>query len=269
MKDANQQACVYVRDGDYFVPTGLSRGPWDPGAQHGGAPAGLLAHVAEASVAEPGFVLARLTFELTRPIPIAPLKLQAESGRGRTVRRVDLVIQHEGKPVGRATALLLRETALDLPESGDGQLQPGPDACTEEFAVPGLADAHGGGELFGGDAVEVWIARGSSYQPGPAAAWFRMRVPIVGGVPLSPAVRAMAASDFGNGISWTLSPGDFLFSNTDLTVYLHRMPIGEWIGLDSETITRRNGTGLATSTLYDETGRIGMAHQNLLIRARD
>lgn len=259
---------VFVRDGDYFIPTGLSRGPWDPNAQHGGAPAGLLAQVAAAAVDDPQFFLARLTFELTRPIPIAALKVQVESGRGRTVRRLTLVIEHDGKPVGRATALFLRESTLDLPTQDDARLLPGPNDCKEPFSVPGLADAHGGGELFGGDAVEVWIARGSSYEPGPAAGWFRLRVPMVVDASLSPAVRAMAAADFGNGISWTLSPEDFLFSNTDLTVYLHRMPVGEWIGLDSETVAHANGVGLATSTLYDEYGRIGMAHQNLLIRAR-
>lgn len=263
-----QSASVFVRDGAYYVPTGLSRGPWDPQAQHAGAPASLLAHVAETAVDDPAFCLARLTFELTRPIPIAPLKVQIEPGSGRSVRRVNLVIEHQGKPVGRATALLLKESSLDLPPADDVRLRPGPDACEEQFAVPGLADAHDGGQLFGGDAVEVWIARGSSYEPGPAAGWFRLRAPIIADAPLTPAMRAMAAADFGNGISWMLSPKDFLFANTDLTVYLHRAPVGEWIGLDSETIAHPNGVGLSTSTLYDEHGRIGMAHQNLLIRGR-
>ena len=33
---------VFVRDGDRFRATDLARGPWDPGALHGGAPAALL-----------------------------------------------------------------------------------------------------------------------------------------------------------------------------------------------------------------------------------
>lgn len=260
---------IFSRDGDYFVPTGLTRGPWDAEAQHGGAPAALLAHVAESEVADPAFFPARLTFELTRPVPIAPLKIRVDAGRGRSVRRLSLSIEHDGKAVGRASALWVRESKLELPQQAeDEQLEPLPDACEEPFAVPGLADAHDGSESFAGDAVEAWIAHGSSYQPGPAAAWFRLRAPLIGDLALSPAVRAMAAADFGNGISWTLPPRDFLFANTDLTVYLHRAPQGEWIGLDSETIARANGIGLTTSTLYDVHGRIGMAHQNLLIRAR-
>jgi hypothetical protein len=30
-----------------FLPTELARGPWDPGAQHGGAPAALIARAVE------------------------------------------------------------------------------------------------------------------------------------------------------------------------------------------------------------------------------
>lgn len=259
---------IFLRDGDYFVPTGLSRGPWDPDAQHAGAPAALLAHVAEQTVADSAFVLGRLTFELTRPIPVAPIKVQAESGRGRTVRRVSLVIEHDGQPVGRATALFLRESPLDTAPVEEQQLTPGPGDCREPFAVPGLADAHDGVETFAGDGMDIWIARGSSHEPGPAAAWFRLRAPLVADQPPTPAMRALAASDFGNGLSWTLPPRDFQFANTDLTVYLHRVPQGEWIGLDSETICRPNGTGLSTSTLYDAHGRIGMAHQNLVVREK-
>ncbi len=261
---AEKPASVFVRDGDYFVPTGLSRGPWDEHAQHGGAPAALLAHVAETTVGDPAFFLARLTFELTRPVPIAPLKIQVESGRGRSVRRLNFVIEHDGAPVARATALLLRESPLEVPEAANVEPEPGPNEARGRFGSSGLSS----GESFGSQAMEVRVARGDSGEPGPGAAWFRLRVPVVDDAPTTPAMRAMAAADFGNGISWILPARDFLFANTDLTVYLHRPPAGEWIGLDSETIAQPSGVGLSTSTLYDGQGRIGMAHQNLLIRQR-
>lgn len=259
---------VFVPDGDWFVPTGLARGPWDANAQHGGAPAALLAHVAEATVADSAFMLTRLTFELTRPVPIAPLKVHVDAGRGRSARRLQLALEHDSVTVGRASALLLRETPLAFTPQADAQLLPGPRGCTERFAVPGLADAHPGQELFGGDAIDAWIARGSSHAPGPAAAWFRLRAPVVAGHVDTPAMRVMAAADFGNGISWVLPPHAYWFTNADLTVYLQRTPVGEWIGLDSATVARATGMGLATSTLYDTRGRIGMAHQTLLIRPR-
>lgn len=262
-----QASSVFSRDGDWFVPTDLARGPWDPRAQHGGAPAALLAHVAQTTVADDSFFLARLTFELTRPVPIAPLKVNVASGRGRNVRRLDLTIEHEGKPVSRATALFLRQVEMQAPEPQANMLTPTPGDCTEYFASPGLTTPPDD-DIFVGSAMEVRIARGSTLQPGPVASWLRLRVPVVDGAVTTPAMRAMAAADFGNGTSWVLSAEDYVFTNTDLTVYLHRAPAGEWIGLDSETIATPHGLGLATSTLYDECGRIGMAHQNLMMRER-
>ena len=35
-------AAFYEHDGTRYLATGLTRGPWDPGAQHAGPPAALL-----------------------------------------------------------------------------------------------------------------------------------------------------------------------------------------------------------------------------------
>lgn len=264
---SEQAASVFVVDGDWFVPTVLARGPWNPNAQHGGAPSALLAHVAQNTVADDAFMLARLTVELLRPVPIAPLRVSAQTGRGRNVRRVELVIEHDGKPVTQATALFLRRIEMQAPAPTPHRLAPLPDDCTERFASPGLARTADTAS-FGSKAMEVRIAHGSSLQPGPAAAWLRLRLPLVAAAPTTPAMRTMAAADFGNGTSWVLSAEDYMFMNTDLTVYWQREPQGEWIGLDSETIATAQGLGLTTSTLYDVHGRIGTAHQNLLMRQR-
>ena len=254
---------VFIRDGETFVPTGLSRGPWDENAQHGGAPAALLAHVAQQSAGEE-FFLARLTFELSRPVPIAAITVRAEASKGRTARRVNLTLEHDGKTIGRAIALMLREQPVTVPAATDQRLEPAPDRCDGRFATPGMPS----GEFFHHETMDIRVAHGSTHVPGRAAAWLRLRYPMIDGVETTPTMRAAAAADFGNGLSWVLPFDEYLFTNTDLTVYLHRAPIGEWIGLDAETIAQPNGVGLSTSTLYDSEGRIGVAHQNLLIRAR-
>jgi hypothetical protein len=95
-----------------------------------------------------------------------------------------------------------------------------------------------------------------------------MRVPIVAGEPVSPLQRAVAAADFGNGISASVSWDDYSFVNPELTVYLLREPAGEWVGLDSRTAIDARGIGLAESTLYDEQGAIGRALQSLYVSRR-
>src|ERR1700750_2298825 len=77
---------VFRRDGDRFVPTAHSRGAWDPGSQHGGAPAALPA----GGVREPGMHVARLTYDFVGPVAVgAPLLIETRMVRPR--RRLQLV----------------------------------------------------------------------------------------------------------------------------------------------------------------------------------
>ena len=95
-------------------------------------------------------------------------------------------------------------------------------------------------------------------------------MPLVEGEETSPLCRVAAAADFGNGVSWVLNRSDgFSFINPDLTVYLHRYPVGEWVCLDAVTHVEPHGVGLAESLLFDEHGPIGRAAQSLLIDRAD
>lgn len=255
---------VFTRDGDVFVPSELGRGPWSPEALHGGAPAALLAGYAEQLIADPDMVLSRLTLELVRPVPVAPLQVAASMGRGRSVRRVELTLSHGETVVARAVVLFLRAEAQDFEARLDGHPLPGPERCHEPFQVPGMEQV----TSFHYTAMEIRVAHGQTATPGPAAAWFRMRHPLVGGEPVSAAMRAVAAADFGNGLSWILPVEEYTFVNTDLTVYLHRHPRTEWVALDSSMTVEPNGVGLVRSEIYDEQGRIGTAQQTLFVRAR-
>ena len=59
-----------------------------------------------------------------------------------------------------------------------------------------------------------------------------------------------------------------LFLNPDLTVLLHRLPVGEWVCLDAVTRLGPDGVGLAESLLFDEQGPIGRSAQTLLVERR-
>ena len=63
----------YERDGDRFVATELTRGPWDPGAQHAGPPSALIGREIERLEGADGFQVGRVTFEILRPVPIGPV----------------------------------------------------------------------------------------------------------------------------------------------------------------------------------------------------
>jgi hypothetical protein len=98
--------------------------------------------------------------------------------------------------------------------------------------------------------------------------WMRLRVDLVAGEPVSPLTRVLAAADSGNGISWELPFGRYLFTNVDLTVHLVRLPEGEWVCVDAVSRLGTEGVGLAQSRLWDERGLIGAGAQSLLVSAQ-
>jgi hypothetical protein len=120
--------------------------------------------------------------------------------------------------------------------------------------------------MFATDAMDVRFTSGHYAKPGPAGAWFRLRVPLIAGEPTSPLQRLAAAADFGNGISSSISWEDHLFINPDLTLYVEREPTGEWIHLEARTSILPGGIGLATGRLRDDRGPVGRAAQALVVQ---
>lgn len=258
---------VFHLDGDLVHPTALARGPWTPDAQHGGAPAALLSRAVERFDGGEQTIVVRVTVELMRPVPIAPLRLATRLARpGKKVQLVEasLLVAETGVEVARATGLRMRRAEVPLPEAAlPTGAPPAPAAGTESRPPWAGKVAY---EAFHTGAIEMRFVRGSFAEPGPATAWIRLRVPLVAGEPTSALARVAAAADFGNGISWVLSRDDgYRFINPDLTIYLHRHPVGEWVALESTTLPDRNGVGLAESRLYDERGPLGRSIQSLLI----
>ena len=121
---------------------------------------------------------------------------------------------------------------------------------------------------FGADAMDIRFVEGAFDELGPATAWFRMRHPLVAGEEPSALQRLAAAGDFGNGISAVVSWEEHLFINPDLTLYIERDPVGEWICLQSQTRVADGGIGVSESTLFDGQGRVGRAGQALLVAPR-
>src|ERR1700723_824497 len=110
-----ERSVFTITDGQ-IVANGLARGPWDPDAQHGGAPAALLAREFEHTVSpDDGLAFARLTYELLRPVPLGPLDVRAELVRpGKRVQLLDgSITTPDGLEVVRARAVRVRAADVD------------------------------------------------------------------------------------------------------------------------------------------------------------
>jgi hypothetical protein len=248
-------------DGDGFVATGLTRGPWSKEAQHGGPPSALLARAVEVSLPD-GFRLARLTIDLLRPVPIGRVVPRASVHAGRRVARAQVNLEADGREVISGTAVAQRVDGLDLPASARSQVPP-PMPFPEDETPPTFFDLPWD---EGYHTAMAWRPVAGSWTGlGAARMWFRQLVPLVAGEEPSPAQRVVVVADAGNGISASVDFADYTFLNSDLSVHLHRDPVGEWIGMDARTVPEPSGAGLATSVLHDRTGPVGTGNQSLLI----
>jgi hypothetical protein len=256
----------YERNGDgSFIASELTRGPWDPGAQHAGPAAALLGREIEEIDGSAGFQVGRIVFEILRPVPIGEVKIESRVLRpGKRVQLVEASLAGEAGELMRATAWLMRVDELDLPA----------DAVDESPAPQGPAEGWTPEFFPTGDdvgyhtAMEWKAVAGAFLEPGPATVWMRMRHPLLAGEEPTPLQRALIAADVGNGISAVLDFRSYVFVNVDLTVHFERMPVGEWVCVDAVTRPRSTGIGTAESVLSDERGRIGRAAQSLLIARR-
>jgi hypothetical protein len=255
----------YERDGDAYVATELTRGPWDPQAQHAGPPSALLGREIERLEGGEGFQVARVNLEILRPVPIAPVWVEARLARpGRSVQMVEATLRDARNELMLARAWRIRTSRLDLPpELADG---PAPPAGPEQGSQPEFFET--GQDVGYHTAMEWRSLDGGFREPGPATVWMRMRHPLLPGEDPSPLQRTLIAADVGNGISAVLDWRRHLFINVDLSVHLERMPEGEWVCVDAVTLPQENGIGTAESVLFDRRGRIGRAAQSLLLAER-
>lgn len=253
----------YVPAGPGFESTELTRGPWDPDSQHAGPPCALLGRELDRAGELTPARLVRATFEILKPVPIAPLTVTAAVVRGgRSVELVEGELHSGDVAIMRARGWRIRTTELPLDEPETVDSPPGPDhGGPTDFFPTGFDTGYH-------TAMETRFLSGAYLEPGPARAWMRMRVPLVEGEEPSARDRVLVAADSGNGVSSPLDYRSWLFINADLSVALRRPVEGEWVLLDATTYAEPDGTGLTDTRLLDERGLIGRATQSLLVAPR-
>ena len=99
---------------------------------------------------------------------------------------------------------------------------------------------------------------------GRGRAWMRLPLPIVAGEPTTPELCAATLADFGNGVGQLRLDARTGSINADVSLHLHRTPVGEWIGFDARSRMQPEGVGLAETLLFDGEGLVGRVSQTLM-----
>ena len=236
----------FTRDGDAFIPTSIASGPWNADSLHGRVIVGLLAFAIEGRHGADDFVPARLTVDMFRLPAMAPTEVRTKLVRdGRRFRLVEAEFVSGGVSVARATCQLLRKT-----ENAKGKVWSPPN-----WEVPLPADIPAPTNPGNGK----WSSRpivGATGDLGPRRLWMSEVRELVEDVPLTPFMRAALAADFASPFANAGDQG-LGYINTDVTLYLHRLPVKEWIGFDAVKHHATDGIAIGECYLYDQEGPIG------------
>lgn len=241
----------FRRVGALYQPTIAGRGPWNPNSLHGRVVIGLLGLVLEERHGDPDFIPARLTVDMYRLPGFDPVEVATRVVRdGGRIRVVDAEFISGGVSMARATCQFLRRG--DMPP---GQVwRPEPWAAPKPGEMPAPDDNRAG---MGG----MWSMRTISGGFGLAEqrrTWMSEVRDVVEDVPLTPFQRVAVAADFVSPIAHVGDQG-LGYINSDVTLYLHRLPSTEWVGFETTYHGADDGVAVGEARLYDELGPIGLA----------
>src|SRR5438477_11716450 len=107
---------IFRVDGNRVTTGPKAAGPWDSNMQHGSPAAALVTWAAEAIATPVPMWIARVSVDLMRPVPVAPLTIETEILReGRKIQLCAIRLRAAGVIVVAATVLKIKMQANELP----------------------------------------------------------------------------------------------------------------------------------------------------------
>ena len=248
----------FHREGALFHPTPRTRGPWDPNSLHGRVIAGLLLYEVEREHLDPAFQVARVTVDMFRVAPMKPINVVTNVVRdGNRIRVADASLQLEdGLEIARTSVVMLRRAA---PPEGTVWSAPAWDVPhPDTLPLPPPPPTEFGPPMWETRSITGRMGPGPAEPPVQKRAWIRDIVNFVEDERPSPLVRAAMVSDFANPFANSGDRG-LNYVNADASLYLHRNPVGDWIGVEVVGHNASEGIAIGECVLYDLEGAFGRA----------
>ncbi|WP_067672745.1 thioesterase family protein [Nocardia miyunensis] len=266
MGDAYYEPLGEDERGERLSSTDLTRGTWGD-MQHGGPPSALLARALETCEPRAGARLSRIVVDLLGPVPVTPVWVSARVERpGGKIELLSAVMSAasssgEPYPVARASAWRMRQSdTTEIQRSFAEPLRP----VAEGKTLPGTKSYTTG---YVSTIDWRWLTEPVAPQ-GAGESWLRSTADLVQGEKMSPTQHLIAVADNANGVGSKANIRKWTFLNTDLTIHLHRVPDGEWVGIRAEAAYGPDGVGATIGMLFDTQGPVASIAQSVLLQRR-
>ena len=254
------------RDGEVYAPTRMASGFWGPKDNlHARVMIGLFAQVIEQRHGEPDLQPARLTVDLYRLPDLAPVTVATRIVRqGGRIKVIEAELFSGETSSARASCQLLRRTAQ--PDASIWS-RPAWDAPAPEQVPPPAQPFTEKWEMRPILSPGVALTGHHLRAPGPRRTWLREVRPLVAGEAYTPFSRIATGIDYTSPTANASETGlDFI--NSDVTLYLDRLPIGEWIGYEVVDHQSAEGVAVGHCALHDGSGPVGFSSCAALAQRR-
>ncbi len=242
----------------HYQSTHHAQGAWNAHEQHMAPATGVICAELEQFSPRNDVRIGRISLDILGLIAGGEFYIRTKVIRaGKTIELIESEMMAQGKTcvVARTWRMMTQNSQL----------------------IKGLEDAHGntpenapvweGIRQWPGGYIQSIEARSHQRRAGKGIVWLRTPHDMVEGEPTSDFVRLMGMVDTANGIVPRLeTPFSWGFPNLDLQIHMHRLPQGQWLGLETTQQYGDDGIGLTSSVLHDLSGPFGRSEQILTLR---
>ncbi|TDP37739.1 acyl-CoA thioesterase domain-containing protein [Nocardia ignorata] len=236
-----------------LVPQAEAASGWGQEHMRGLAVSSALARAAEQEIDTIGradLVPVRWTLDLFRPARLRPCTASAAVVRqGKRLCLIDTVLEQDGRPVARASALWLAPSQSPPGAVWSGGTQPEP-------PPPGTALVEAQHRLYFTENTG-WGDADRSTNEARNTIWHE-QIPVVEGEPTTPFQLAAGVADVVN-VAVNLGGNGLEFINADVSLALGRLPVGPAVGFATTQRIEEAGISVGTAVAFDRGGVFGTA----------
>ena len=235
-----------------------AQGAWNTHEQHMAPATGVICAELDLFAERSDLRIGRISLDILGLIPAGEFQIETRIIRsGKTIELIESTMSAHGKKCiqARTWRMLTSDTSTVAGLEDFPIAQPQEGTIWEEI------------KNWPGGYIQSLEARRLDRRAGKGIVWLTNSNVMVEGQLNSDFVKLMGMVDTANGIvtrqNW---PFDYSFPNLDLQIHLHRIPKGQWLGLETVQQFGEDGIGLTSSILHDVNGPFGRAEQILTMR---